>query len=75
MKTKNTSKRKKAAVEVWYSEEGDILALVEPSGKIWKYLGDDAPALFKVLHQVNTWYEAKKHPRLFRTAYAKIGTL
>lgn len=68
----------KKKVEVWYNEQLDVLCIVEPNGKIYKYRGSFCePETEKLLNLVNgsnpnEWHRANVHPEY---SYDFIGEL
>lgn len=51
-------KKKKYTIQVWYTEELDIMTIVQSDGKIWKYCGSFCKnqAVINFVLDMNTWY-------------------
>lgn len=64
----------KDKIKMYYLQELDIMAIVEPTGKIYKFIGSLAPADYQMFFIINTWYEATIPPTAFKD-YKLIGKL
>ena len=66
-------KKHKTYIEIYYSEEADIMCIVE-SDAIWKYVGQFADPVAALCFPIDEWYAADNHPQHFKS-FKLIGEL